>query len=37
VLEMMRTARFARQIQIVNALVAGNVTRALAGELSARS
>lgn len=32
VLEMMRTARFARQIQIINALVPGNITRALAGE-----
>ena len=32
VLEMMLSARFARQIQIINALVPGNVTRALAGE-----
>lgn len=32
VLEMMRRARFARTIQIVNALVPGNITRALAGE-----
>jgi molybdenum storage protein len=32
VLEMMRSARFARQIQIINALVPGNITRALAGE-----
>ena len=32
VLEMMRTARFARQIQVINALVPGNISRALAGE-----
>lgn len=32
VLEMMRTARFARQIQIINALVPNNITRALARE-----
>lgn len=32
VLEMMRSARFAKRIQIVNALVPGNITRALAGE-----
>jgi len=32
VLEMMRSARSARQIQIINALVPGNITRALAGE-----
>ena len=32
VLEMMLSARFARQIQIINALVPGNITRALAGE-----
>ena len=32
VLEMMANARFARTIQVVNALVPGNITRALAGE-----
>ena len=32
VLEMMRRARWAREIQIINALVPGNITRALAGE-----
>jgi molybdenum storage protein len=32
VLEMMRSARWAREIQIINALVPGNITRALAGE-----
>ncbi len=32
VLEMMSTARWAREIQIVNALVPGNITRALNGE-----
>ena len=32
VLEMMRSARSAKTIQIINALVPGNITRALAGE-----
>jgi molybdenum storage protein len=32
VLEMMRSARWAKTIQIINALVPGNITRALAGE-----
>jgi molybdenum storage protein len=32
VLDMMRHARSARQIQIINALVPGNITRALGGE-----
>ncbi len=32
VIEMMLTARFARQIQIVNGLKPGNITRALEGE-----
>ncbi len=32
VLEMMVSARWARQIQIINALVPGNITRALEGE-----
>jgi molybdenum storage protein len=32
VLEMMRSARWAREIQIINALVPGNITRALAGD-----
>jgi molybdenum storage protein len=32
VLEMMSTARWAREIQIINALVPGNITRALNGE-----
>ncbi|MFZ0387794.1 MAG: hypothetical protein WAL22_19175, partial [Solirubrobacteraceae bacterium] len=32
VLEMMLLARSAREIQIINALVPGNITRALAGE-----
>jgi molybdenum storage protein len=32
VLEMMRRARWAREIQIINALLPGNITRALAGD-----
>jgi molybdenum storage protein len=32
VLEMMLRARFAKRVQIINALVPGNITRALAGE-----
>jgi molybdenum storage protein len=32
VLEMMASARWAREIQIINALVPGNITRALEGE-----
>ena len=32
VIEMMASARWAREIQIINALVPGNITRALAGE-----
>lgn len=32
VLEMMASARRAREIQIINALVPGNITRALNGE-----
>lgn len=32
VLEMMASARWAREIQIINALVPGNITRALSGE-----
>ena len=32
VFELMKSARHVRSVQVVNGLVAGNITRALAGE-----
>jgi molybdenum storage protein len=32
VLDLLKSARYVRQVQVVNGLVPGNLTRALAGE-----